>query len=386
MRMRKTTAGRWSAGLAGSAMALVAALAPASGASAREGAVKDASCNWATATSVAACGGMSALIAAAQKEGVLNTITLPPTWANYGTLLKEFSSKYHIKYTDAIPDGSSQQELDAIVHEKGTSKAPDVVDVGTAFAIDGASEHLFAPYKVQEWNQIPANEKDANGDWYYDYGGYVSIGYDASAFTSPPTSFKSLLGSQFKGAVGLDGDPTQANAAFSAVFAASLANGGSFNNVVPGIQFFKQLASAGNFVTAQSDAATIGSGQIKVGIDWDYLNAAYAAQLQGKVDWKVIIPSDAHYASYYVQAVSKYAPDPAAARLWEEFLYSNEGQNGWLEGFARPVLLNNLIKDHAVNESALAKLPVVSGAAAFPSQAQQSAAKSIVVQQWPSVG
>ncbi len=344
------------------------------------------SCNWATATSLTACGGMSQLIKAAKAEGTLTVITLPPTWANYGTLMNEFRQKYGITITDQIPDGSSQDELNAIQDTKGTSRAPDVVDVGPSFALLGAQQKLFAPYKVKEWSEIPASEKASNGDWYYDYGGYVSIGYDASAFKTPPTSFTSLTNSEFKGAVALDGNPTQAGAAFAAVFAAALSHGGSFSNIAPGISYFKTLNHDGNFITAQSDAATIGTGQVKVGIDWDYLNAGYAAQLKGRVDWKVIVPSDAHYASYYCQAVSRYAAHPAAARLWEEFLYSNEGQNGFLGGFARPVLLSNLVSAHAVNRSAYAKLPAVAGSPTFPTQAQIKAAQKVVLQQWSTIG
>ena len=80
--------------------------------------------NWATATSAAAGGGMTALVAAAEKEGQLNVITLPSNWANYGTIMKDFTAKYGIKITDANPDGSSQDELNAIAQLKGQSRAP----------------------------------------------------------------------------------------------------------------------------------------------------------------------------------------------------------------------------------------------------------------------
>ena len=104
------------------------------------------STNWATVASVSAGGGMNALIAAAKKEGQLNVITLPANWANYGNIMKDFSAKYGIHITDANPDGSSQDELNAINQLKGQSRAPDVVDIGTAFAIKGDQEGDFAPY------------------------------------------------------------------------------------------------------------------------------------------------------------------------------------------------------------------------------------------------
>ena len=52
-----------------------------------------------------------------------------------------------------------------------------------------------------------------------------------------------------------------------------------------------------------------------------------------------MIPTDGTIAAYYTQAITKDAPDPAAARLWEEYLYSLLGQNLFLQGYARPIEL-----------------------------------------------
>jgi len=121
---------------------------------------------------------MDALVAAAKAEGQLNVITLPDNWANYGNIMKAFTAKYGIKITDANPEGSSQDELNAINQLKGQSRAPDVVDVGGAFAVKGQQEGLWAPYQVQSWSDIPTSAKQADGDYYADYGGYVAIGYN----------------------------------------------------------------------------------------------------------------------------------------------------------------------------------------------------------------
>jgi putative spermidine/putrescine transport system substrate-binding protein len=342
------------------------------------------SANWATATSAAAGGGMNALIAAAKKEGHLNVITLPSDWANYGTIMKDFTAKYGIQITDENPDGSSQDELNAIAQTKGQSRAPDVVDVGTAFAAKGQTAGDWAPYEVATWNDIPANQKDPNGDYYADYGGYVAIGYDSSRVKTPPTSFKSLLSPQYKNMVALNGSPTEAGAAFAGVYAAALANGGSFGDIAPGVAYFKKLHEMGNFVPVTGSASTMESGQTPILIWWDYLLASEVGATYKNL--KIVIPSDAHYASYYDQAISKYAPDPAAARLWEEYLYSTEGQNLWLEGGTRPVELPTLVANGTVDQKAYAALPPApAGGVTFPSIAQQNAAETVVAQQWPSV-
>jgi len=327
---------------------------------------------------------MNALIAAAKKEGQLNVITLPADWANYGTIMKDFTAKYGIKINDANPDGSSQDELNAIAQLKSQSRAPDVVDVGTAFAVKGDQEGDWAPYQVTTWNDIPADAKASNGAYYADYGGYVAIGYDAAKVKTPPTSFADLLKPIYKNEVAINGNPTQAGAAFAAVYAAALANGGSLNNIAPGIAYFKKLHQEGNFVPVTASAATMESGQTPIVIWWDYLLASEIGP--GVSSLKIVIPSDASYAAYYDQAISKYAPDPAAARLWEEYLYSVTGQNLWLQGEARPIELPTLVSDGTVNQTAYKALPPApAGTVTFPTQAEQAAAENVVAQQWSSV-
>jgi putative spermidine/putrescine transport system substrate-binding protein len=327
---------------------------------------------------------MNALIAAAKKEGHLNVITLPDNWANYGTIMKDFTAKYGIAITDENPNGTSQDELNAINQTKGQSRAPDVVDVGTAFAAKGQTSGVWAPYQVATWSDIPASSKEPSGQYYADYGGYVAIGYNSSTVKTPPTSFKSLLTGPYKNMVALNGSPTQAGAAFAGVYAAALANGGSFANIAPGIAYFKKLKESGNFVPVTGSASTYGSGQTPILVWWDYLLASEVGATNSSL--KIVIPSDSHYAAYYDQAISKYAPDPAAARLWEEFLYSTEGQNLFLEGGTRPIELPALVSAGTEDKKAYAALPPApAGGITFPSIAQQNTAETVVAQQWPSV-
>ena len=340
--------------------------------------------NVSTATSASAAGGMSALVAAAKKEGTLNVITLPSDWANYGTIMKDFTAKYGIKINDANPDGSSQDEINAMTQLKGQSRAPDVLDMGTAFAVKADQSGLLAPYKVASWANIPSNSKATDATYYADYGGYVAIGYNSAKVTDPPTSLADLEKPEYKNEVAINGNPTQAGAAFAAVYAAALANGGSFSNIAPGVAYFKKLHSEGNFVPVTASAATMESGQTPIIIWWDYLLASEVGP--GVKGLKITIPTDSHYAAYYDQAISKTAPHPAAARLWEEYLYSTTGQNLWLEGKARPIELPTLVSSNTVNQAALKALPPApSTTLTFPSIAQQNAAETVVSQQWPSV-
>ena len=367
-----------------SGLVLTAACSSSSSSSSGSASSSTSSTNWATVNSASAGGGMNALVAAAEKEGQLNVITLPANWANYGNIMKDFSAKYGIHITDANPDGSSQDELNAINQLKGQSRAPDVVDIGTAFAIKGDSEGDFAPYQVTTWSNIPADAKASDSTYYSSYGGYVAIGYNPAKVKVAPTSFASLMNPAYKNQIALNGNPTQANAAFVAVYAAAIANGGSLYNIEPGITYFKKLHEIGNFVPVTGSAATVESGQTPILIWWDYL---LASEVQPSVPgFKIVVPSDGVYAAYYDQAISKYAPDPAAARLWEEYLYSTTGQNLWLAGYARPIELSTLVADGTVNETAYKALPPTpAGNVQFPTQSEQAAAETTVAQQWSSV-
>ncbi|MGO9294381.1 MAG: ABC transporter substrate-binding protein [Streptosporangiaceae bacterium] len=338
------------------------------------------SSKWGTADSAAAGGGMSALVKAAKAEGKLNVIALPPTWANYGNIIKTFGKKYGITVNSANPDGSSQDEVDAVKSENGTSKAPDVLDIGMAVAL--ANTKLFAPYKVATWSDIPATQKDPGGLWVQDYGGYMSIGYNSKKFGTI-TSVSQLLGSKFHNAVALNGNPTEANAALNGVMMVNLAEGGSASNIATGVNFFHKLKQAGNFNPVQATGATIKAGTTPVVINWDYLNTP-AAVGQGS-NWKVFVPSDATLAGYYAQTINKNAPDPAAARLWEEYLYSQgatDGQNLWLQGGARPVEMTAMTSNGSLDKTAAAQLPPVMGKPLFLTATQATDAANYLASNW----
>jgi len=325
------------------------------------------------------------LVAEAKKEGRLNTIALPPDWANYGEIMSTFSKKYGIPITNDNPNGSSAQENEAIRSLKGDSRAPDVVDVGPAFAVSGTAEGLYGKYFVSTFGTIPRAMKDTRGFWWGDYWGAISVGYNQNLVPNPPKTWADLLKSEYKGKVALNGSPLTSNSAVAGVFAAALANGGSASNVVPGIDYFQKLKQAGNFIPVQTTPQTVASGQTPISIDWDYNNLAYVAEFPA-ARWKVMIPSDGVYGGYYSQAINKTGPHPWAARLWEEFLFSDQGQVLFLKGFAHPARFTDLAKRKKLPQALLNALPAASiyNKVKFASLGQQTQGKAVIVQQWPS--
>lgn len=331
-----------------------------------------------TATSVSAFGDMAGLVTAANAEGALNVIALPDNWANYGKIIAAFKTKYpKITVNSANPNGSSAEEIKAATDLAGQNTAPDVFDLGPAVAL--ANTAKFAPYKVSTWADIPAASKESTGLWANDYTGLMSVGYDSNVIKTPPKQLSDLLGSEYKAKVAINGDPTQAGAAFAAVGLAAIQSGGSADNFQPGIDFFAQLNKAGNFLTLDPTPATIVSGETPVVFDWSYNNIAAAAT---KPSWKTVVFPGKAYGSYYNQAINKDAPHPAAARLWEEFVFSNTVQNLYLAAGAFPVRIAAMDKAGTTDKAAQAVAGKMPAEFVSPTEAQTTAAGALLSAKW----
>ncbi|MHB1611176.1 MAG: ABC transporter substrate-binding protein [Sulfobacillus sp.] len=328
---------------------------------------------------------LSQLASDAKKEGHLTVIALPPDWANYGQIISTFQQKYGLPINSQAPDDSSSQELQAITTYKNSqSLEPDVVDVGPSFAAQGKTQGLWAPYKNAHWDTIPSNLKDPDGYWTGDYYGVVAFGANRSIVKNMPQDWSDLLKPEYRNMVSIDGDPRTAQDAFMAVWGAALANGGSLDDITPGIQFFAELKKRGNFIPVDNYPANISKGTTPIALKWDYLLLGYKEAWNGNPPITVTIPASGVIGGFYCQAVSRYSYHPYAARLWEEFLYSDEGQLLYLQGFAHPVRYNDLAQRGKIPAALAAKLPPASSyaKAQFPTVAQTNKASAIVQAQW----
>ena len=331
---------------------------------------------------------MADLIAAAQGEGGLTTIALPHDWCNYGETLSTFSDKYDIPINELDPNAGSGDEIEAIKANKDNPgpQAPDVIDVGLSFGPSAKEEDLLAPYKVATWDTIPDEAKDPDGYWYGDYYGVLAFEVNTAVVANVPKDWSDLLKPEYKGQIALAGDPRTSNQAIQAVYAAALANGGSLDDAAPGLDFFKQLNDSGNLLVGIATAATVAAGETPITIRWTYnaLSNRDATAASGGPAIEVVVPASGRFAGVYVQAISAYAPHPNAAKLWQEFLYSDEGQNIWLKGYCHPIRYENLVETDAVPQEQLDKLPDVEGAV-FPSLDQLNTARDLITTQWDSV-
>lgn len=335
-----------------------------------------------------AAGGMEKLIELAKAEQELSTIALPNDWANYGEVKKAFFAKYpFLKHNDLLPDGSSAQEIEAIKANAGNSgpQNPDVIDVGFTWGGTAKKEGLLQPYKVAGWAEIPDSLKDAEGFWYADYYGVMAFEVNTQVVTNVPQDWSDLLKPEYKGQIALAGDPTGSGQAINAVWAATLGNGGSLDDPMPGLEFFKKLNESGNLLPVVAKPATIAKGETPIALRWDYNALANRDSTAGNPEIAVIIPKSGSLAGVYVQAISAYAPRPHAARLWMEFLYSDEGHVLWLNGYATPARFEAMKAAGTIPPEVLAKLLVTEAPVGIPTGAQIDSAFEKIKTGWPTI-
>ncbi|HEY0213381.1 MAG TPA: ABC transporter substrate-binding protein [Paenirhodobacter sp.] len=332
---------------------------------------------------------LASLEAAAKKEGMLTTIALPHSWCGYGDVIAGFKAKYpEITVNELNPDAGSADEVEAIRANKGNTgpQAPDVIDVGLAFGPQVQAEGLLQPYKVSTWDEIPAEVKDPDGHWYADYYGVMSFMLNKDLVDNVPADWSDLLKPEYAGQVALAGDPRASNQAILGVLAAGLAEGGKAGAEAgdKGLEFFKKLNAAGNFVPTIGKAGTLAQGATPIVIAWDYNALSWRDGLNGNPPAEVVVPASGVLAGVYVQAISAYAPHPNAAKLWMEYLYSDAGQTAWLKGYCHPARFNAMSAAGKIPAELLDALPPAESYAKayFPTLAEVDANKAAVTGGW----
>ena len=340
-----------------------------------------AATNYAKITSASQGGGMAGLVKACQKEGQLNVVALPHYWANYEDMLTGFKSAYGVKIDEADPEASSQSEIDQSNQLKGTTRAPDVFDIGLAVAAKYVGTSTFAPYKVKTWSYLLGASAFPTAEVTPNYTGTMTIGYDGSLGTI--TSLNDLLLPKFKGKITLNGDPLGSTAGMNGIYMINKALGGTFDDISKGVAFFKKMTDVGNFVLVNPSQATILAGQTPVVIDNGYLQAGvvklFAAA--GK-SWKMYTP--ASVGSTYHMAVSAWAPHPACARLWMEYTLGETGAKVFAIGGATPTLWVWLVKTGRAPAEGIAAIGKSKISAEAASAAQTLAARAYLKTAWPA--
>lgn len=332
---------------------------------------------------------MDQLIAAAKTDGRLTTIALNHDRANYGEIISTFKTKYSLAVEELNPDAGPADELQAIEANKGSNgpQAPDVVDVGISYPKTAMDKGLLAKYTLSTFDTIPL--KDPDGYWWAEYYGVLTFEVSKPAIANTPQDWEDLLKPEYKGKVAMAGDVLKTNEAVQTVLAAGLSRSGGDIKKAPemGLRFWKEMNDAGNFIPVIADQGRIAQGETPLTVEWDYLALANRDKLAGNPEIEVVVPKTGILAGPYAGAISAYAPHPYAARLWWEFVMSDEGQNLYLKSYAHPIRFSDMVKRGAIPQDMLDKLPPAEAyaKALFPNVDDLNTAKTYITENWRKV-
>jgi putative spermidine/putrescine transport system substrate-binding protein len=339
-------------------------------------------------TTMAAGGGdVDALYQACLDNGAqVNLIALPDEWANYKGILQSFRDKYPgVENPVADPNASSADEMEAVETLAGQDNMPDSVDVSPAIAQQMVDKGLFEPYTLTVDSEVPEGLKDPDHNWNAAYYGIMAITTNTTIVDTAPQTFADLEDPQYQGQVNLNGDPRESGAAFAAVMAASLANGGSSDDIMPGIEYFAALKESGNLGGTDVTPETVLSGETPIAIDWSYNVPGLRADLEAAgLTVETHFPSDGIYGGFYGQGVVANSPHPDCAKLWMEHIFSDEGALGYLEGGAVPARIVSLTERELVTEDMRVNLPPdeLLDQVSFLTPAQIAAASDVLAENW----
>jgi putative spermidine/putrescine transport system substrate-binding protein len=289
---------------------------------------------------IAAALGIAALTnvteAAAQQRAIC--YNCPPEWADWGSQLKAIQSKIGIQVP---PDNkNSGQAIAALIAEKANPVA-DVTYLGGIVADPAKDAGVLTPYKPKNWEKIPADLKDPDGNWFTIHSGTLGLFVNKAALGNKPVpqSWADLLKPEYKGLVGYL-DPTSAAVGQLGVMAINLALGGTYDNLDPAIKFFKELAKNQPIVPKQTSYARVISGEIPILLDYDF--NAYRGQYTDKAPVQFVIPKEGTLVFPYVMGLVNKGPNPDNGKKVLDFVLSDDSQAMWGNAYLRPVFADKL--------------------------------------------
>lgn len=279
--------------------------------------------------------GEKALYEAAQKEGLVVSFDTGPTWANWAAQFKAFTQRYpgvEMVYND-LGSAATVVALD---------KARNRPQADTAYyfagsALDAAEKGVVADFKPVNFEKLPEPFRHPSGQWFTIHTLNIAFLVNTKLVKNVPQSWADLTKPEYKNSV-VYLDPRSTGQGQVVVFGAAFANGGSMDNVTPGIEYLAKLHKAGNVLrtVGTTPYAQFLKGEIPIWIGYenDGLKAKYKDGMGDNV--AVVMPKEASAAAPYAISLVKGGPNPNAGKLWLNYIMTEAGQATFAEGYVRP--------------------------------------------------
>lgn len=273
-----------------------------------------------------------ALVAAAQEEGQVNWYATQIINQFVVPIAQAFEEKYGIRVNYLRADHTDT--VLRIINEGRAGRMQ--ADVFTATNGVGALKEagLVAQWLPENASALPSAYVDDEGYWVATNLYLLAPGYNTELVPegTEPRTFEDLLDPQWRGQIAWNANPTASG-------------GAGFIGLVlevmgeeEGMAYLRALAQqnpVGMGVAARQVLDQVIAGEYALALNIFAHHAVISAALGAPVSW---VPMDQLLGTISVAAVTENAPNPNAARLFIEFLLSEEGQILHREADYLPVL------------------------------------------------
>jgi putative spermidine/putrescine transport system substrate-binding protein len=271
--------------------------------------------------------------AKARAEKSIVSYGQPDDWANWKEIWEVFCARYACTHQDT--DMSSAEEIAKLKAERSNPVA-DTAEIGMIWGPIAVKEGVTAPYKSVHWDKIPAWAKDPDGHWVGLYVGVLTFAVNKQVIKNVPRSWADLLKPEYKNAVVIS-DPRTSGTGVATLMSANFAMGGDEHNLDPGIKYFAQMRKNGNLKAIGRNLANFQKGEAPIVIGYDLQSAVWKDRLKGQVEMDVVVPAEGVFFMPGALLINRWSPHPNLARLFTDFVLSDEGQTLFAKGYAHPI-------------------------------------------------
>lgn len=204
-------------------------------------------------------------------------------------------------------------------------------------ALDAVAKDVVAPFEPVNFDKLPDELREKDGKWFTVHKLNIAFLVNKKLVKETPESWADLLKSEYKNSI-VYLDPRSTGQGQVVVFGAAFGNGGDMDNIQPGIDYLARLHNSGNVLrtVGTTPYAQFLKGEIPIWIGYenDGLKAKYKDGMGDDID--VVIPKEASAAAPYAISMVKNGPNPSSAKLWLNYIMTDEGQATFAEGYVRP--------------------------------------------------
>jgi putative spermidine/putrescine transport system substrate-binding protein len=298
----------------------------------------------------------------ARQEKVLTIAGDPTSVPALDELAQGFHDAFGVTVKWVLPEMTTAQRFEAVKGGRSAADRPDVFALDPGDVVTAADP--VTAYRVADFDdRIPEEQRDPNGLWVHDFGGAMAVGYNATVL-GKGLGARVLDSRLASGGLALAGSP-----AYSASAAHALIMLDDLAGAQPGSASGLSLLEHQKLARGYEDLGKLSNGEQTVLLDWTYAQTAVRSALKKKhITWDFKIPENAEVTGWHGIAISATAPHPAAARLWEEFLFYASSQNYVMGTGAMPTTYRYLMRSSQLSRKSRLAMPVLVAEPQVPSQ------------------